>query len=410
MLIVRKRIAPQPAFDAELALPFEQRQKSRLRTTVAGGEEIGLFLERGSILRGGEFLRADDGRVVRVDAAAEDLLEVQCAQPEALARAAYHLGNRHTPVQVGGDWLRIAEDSVLAEMLRGMGATVTAVRAPFEPEAGAYAAGWHSHSSEAKHAGIIHDFAPPRPAVRAMPAAPSSPDAITGSDTGGTRLLPLVRLLQLASPALPIGAYSYSQGLEWAVEASVVRDAASAQAWIGDMLSLVVARGEVPIAFRLLHAAGGDWPALTHWNAWFRATRETAELRAETLQMGQSLIRLAGDLQLLDAAAHAILPALDPVTLPAAFALAARGFEVPVAAALAAYIWSWLENQVLAAVKLVPLGQVAGQRLLAALGGTIPAAVATAAGMRDDDIATFAPGLALASSRHERQYTRLFRS
>jgi urease accessory protein len=166
MLVARKRIAPQPAFDAVLALPFEQRQKSRLRTTVAGGEEIGLFLDRGSILRGGEFLLADDGRVVRVDAAAEDLLEVRCAEGAALARAAYHLGNRHTPVQVGRDWLRIAADGVLAEMLQGLGATVTVVRAPFEPEAGAYAAGQHSHSSEAKHAGIIHDFAQPRPAER----------------------------------------------------------------------------------------------------------------------------------------------------------------------------------------------------------------------------------------------------
>jgi urease accessory protein len=126
--------------------------------------------------------------------------------------------------------------------------------------------------------------------------------------------------------------------------------------------------------------------------------------------MGQSLVRLAADLELLDTTTRAILPELDPITLPAAFALAARGFEVPVAAALAAYVWSWLENQLLAAVKLVPLGQVAGQRLLAVLGATIPAVVAAAAAIRDDDIVTFAPGLALASSRHERQYTRLFRS
>lgn len=159
MLIVQQRISPQPTFDAELALPFEQRQKSRLRTTVAGGEEIGLFLERGTVLRGGEFLQADDGRVVRVVAADENLFEVVCPDPDTRARAAYHLGNRHTPVQVGAGWLRIAADEVLAEMLRGLGATVTAVRAPFEPEAGAYAARHHSHSGEAKHFGIIHDFA-----------------------------------------------------------------------------------------------------------------------------------------------------------------------------------------------------------------------------------------------------------
>ena len=101
----------------------------------------------------------DDGRVVRVVAAAEELIEVRCADSTALARAAYHLGNRHTPTQIGDGWLRIAADDVLADMLRGLGATVTRLRAPFEPEAGAYAAGHHAHSGEAKHAGVIHDFA-----------------------------------------------------------------------------------------------------------------------------------------------------------------------------------------------------------------------------------------------------------
>jgi urease accessory protein len=158
MLIVQKRMPPQPTCDADLVLPFDLRQKSRLRTTVTGGEEIGLFLDRGAVLRGGEFLQADDGRVVRVVAADEDLFEARCADSDALARAAYHLGNRHTPVQVGPGWLRISADDVLAGMLRGLGAMVTALRAPFEPEAGAYGAGRHAHSGEAKHAGIIHDF------------------------------------------------------------------------------------------------------------------------------------------------------------------------------------------------------------------------------------------------------------
>lgn len=158
MLILRHRIAPQPRHDARLVLPYELRQKSRLRTSVEGGEEAGLFVERGTILRDGDHLQADDGRIVRVVAADEDLLEVRCADANALARAAYHLGNRHTPTQVGDGWLRIAADAVLADMLRGLGASVAPMRARFEPEAGAYAAGHHSHSSDAKHAGIIHDF------------------------------------------------------------------------------------------------------------------------------------------------------------------------------------------------------------------------------------------------------------
>ena len=159
MLVVQRKLDAAAPHDALLVLPFELRQKCRLRTAVAGGEEIGLFLERGSVLRDGECLQADDGRVVRVAAASEDLIEVRCADADALARAAYHLGNRHTPVEVGRGWLRLAADDVLAGMLRGLGALVTAVRAPFEPEAGAYAAGHHAHSGDAKHAGIIHDFA-----------------------------------------------------------------------------------------------------------------------------------------------------------------------------------------------------------------------------------------------------------
>jgi len=159
MLFVRQRIGAQAAFDAELVLPFELRQKSRLRATASGGEEIGLLLERGTILRDGDCLRADDGRVVRVRAAPEELIEVRCEDAEQLARAAYHLGNRHTPVQVGPNWLRLAADHVLAQMLSGLGLTPIALTAPFEPEAGAYAAGHHHHSGEAKHTGVIHDFA-----------------------------------------------------------------------------------------------------------------------------------------------------------------------------------------------------------------------------------------------------------
>jgi urease accessory protein len=224
-------------------------------------------------------------------------------------------------------------------------------------------------------------------------------------------LLPLVRVLQLASPALPIGAYSYSQGLEWAVEAQTVHDAAGAQSWIGDLLTMSVARGEAPIVWRLLRAARcEDWEGFARWNAWFCASRETSELLAETLQMGSSLVKLAVDLDLVGVPLGERLPSLAPIALPAAYALAAQGFALPADTALAGYVWSWLENQVLAAIKLVPLGQRAGQRMLMALAATIPDIVATAATIADEEISTFAPGLALASARHETQRTRIFRS
>jgi urease accessory protein len=221
----------------------------------------------------------------------------------------------------------------------------------------------------------------------------------------------LVRLLQLASPALPIGAYSYSQGLEWAVDAGTVHDAATAATWIGDLLSLVVAPGEAAVAWRLLSASERrDWRELSRWNTWFCASRETVELRAETEQMGAALIKLAIALEILDEETTGHLAEWHAIALPAAFALSARGYGIGSEAALVAYVWAWLEGQVAAAIKCVPLGQVAGQRLLKALGARIPGVVADARATVDDDVTSFAPGLALASARHECQYTRLFRS
>ena len=133
--------------------------------------------------------------------------------------------------------------------------------------------------------------------------------------------LALVRLLQLASPTLPIGAYSYSQGLEWVIANGTVCDATSAERWIGDLLEHVIARGEAAVAWRLLSAAqDAEWTVYGQWNAWLRALRETAELRAETEQMGGSLIKLALDLELLDGSAREALTAFDPITLPGAYA------------------------------------------------------------------------------------------
>jgi len=148
---------PRAAYKVEvkgqLKLPFDSRQKSRLKTKLVSGEEVGLLLPRGEILRGGDLVTASDGRVIEVVAEPEKLLHVET---ESLAKVAYHLGNRHVPVQVGEGFLRIAEDHVLEEMLKKMGAKVSRVEAPFEPEAGAYAGGQHQHD-EMGHGGKIHD-------------------------------------------------------------------------------------------------------------------------------------------------------------------------------------------------------------------------------------------------------------
>lgn len=156
MLVVESRCDVQAHHDEELVLPFELRQKSRLRTRLASGEEMGLFLERGTVLRGGDYLKSNDGRVIRVVAAAETVLKVSCESALELTRAAYHLGNRHVPVEVGNGWLRIGADHVLAEMLKGLGAHIDEEQAPFEPEAGAYGGG-HQHNDDG-HSGKIHHF------------------------------------------------------------------------------------------------------------------------------------------------------------------------------------------------------------------------------------------------------------
>jgi urease accessory protein len=209
----------------------------------------------------------------------------------------------------------------------------------------------------------------------------------------------LARLLQLASPTLPVGAYSYSGGLEAAIEAGVVKDARSAEKWIGDVLEFSVCRMELPLLSRMLESI----EELEALNNQLLASRETSELRAESEQMGFSLKKLLKD---LDAGE---VPLEEP-SFPAAFAFAARRWRIEPQAALQAYLWAWLENQVMAAVKAVPLGQTDGQKILVKLGDSFSFHVEKALKVKDEDIGNFAPGLAMLSSKHETQYSRLFRS
>jgi len=204
----------------------------------------------------------------------------------------------------------------------------------------------------------------------------------------------LVRLLQLASPTLPVGAYSYSQGLEAALDANIVFDSGSAEAWIGDVLEFSVARMEAQVLRSQIAAPSQET------NDFFVATRETAELRAETLQMGQALSRLLADL--------AIPVPVEEPAFPTSFAIAVRHWGIEPREAVIAYLWSWLENQVMAAVKAVPIGQTSGQKILLDLGSRLEALAD--AQLEKESWTNFAPGLACLSSRHETQYSRLFRS
>jgi len=216
--------------------------------------------------------------------------------------------------------------------------------------------------------------------------------------------LALTRLLQLASPALPVGAYTYSQGLEWAVEAGTVKDEATALVWIGDQLEWNLGRFEAPLLARMMTAwRATDEVGLAELDAQYLASRESAELRAESLQMGHSLRRLIDDLK-------EILGVSPGRTFAAVWSGLAAAWQIAPADALAAWLWSWAENQTMAALKTVPLGQAAGQRILLDIGGRIPAVVERALQLDEEQFSNFAPGFAIACARHETQYSRLFRS
>jgi urease accessory protein len=187
-----------------------------------------------------------------------------------------------------------------------------------------------------------------------------------------------------------------------------VCDAETAKRWIGGVLELSLARMEAPILLRLIDAwRREDVEAVRRWNDEFIASRETAELRAETLQMGHSMRNLIVDMEDCDSTA---VQTLDEIAFPAAFAFAAARGGIDPREGLIAYLFSWVENQALAAMKAIPLGQTGGQRLLRDLAASLPAMVERAAMLSDEDLSNQAVGLALASSRHETQYSRLFRS
>ena len=220
----------------------------------------------------------------------------------------------------------------------------------------------------------------------------------------------LLQLIWLASPALPVGGFSYSEGLESAVERGGVATESIASDWLSDQLRLTLARGDLAIVAQAIAAwRQGDMPRVRALNGWVLQTRETSEFRLQTEQMGRSLVEwLRNDAganpEHIKACAH-----MQP-TYPVAFALAASQTAASVRDCLLAYAFGWAENMTQAALKSIPLGQSAGQRILARLSRDIPPAVESALSLGDDERQTFAPMLAILSAQHETQYSRLFRS
>ena len=217
----------------------------------------------------------------------------------------------------------------------------------------------------------------------------------------------LLQLIWLASPALPVGGFSYSEGLEAAVEWAGVQSEAAAADWLVDQLHLTLARGDLAVVAACIVAwQAGDMPRVRALNDWVLATRESAEFLLQTEQMGRSFLEW---LKLHHDDAAAAFDGL-PVTYPVAFAFAAARSGASVRDGCLAFAFGWAENMTAAAVKAVPLGQSAGQRMLARLAREMPAAVDAALRMDDAARQAFSPMLAILSARHETQYSRLFRS
>jgi urease accessory protein len=228
------------------------------------------------------------------------------------------------------------------------------------------------------------------------------------------RPLALARLLQLSSQALPIGGYSHSQGLEAAIECAIVSDESSLLRWIADVLEFSLTSFEIPCLLSMSAAwAGGSPAVLAALNDEFLSTRESAEIRAAAVQMGFSLRALLCNLPDVPASTVYALRAMREPSLPSVWSAAAAAWQIEPQQAVIGYLWTWAENQVLVAMKAVPLGQSAGQRVLLAIGSMIAelAAQLDSGEMAGMPIGSnFCPGLAILSSQHETQYSRLFRS
>lgn len=235
----------------------------------------------------------------------------------------------------------------------------------------------------------------------------------TGMTTADRSAASLLRILWLASPALPVGGFSYSEGLEAAVDAGLVHDEASAGAWLGDQLHLSLARSDLAVVAQAIPAwRQQDLARIAELNHWVLQTRETLEFRLQSEQMGRSLLEWARQLGELGAGVFEQLQAaqLQPPTYPVACACAAASTDASVRDSLVGYAFGWAENLVQAAIKSVPLGQSAGQRMLARLALQIPAVVDHSMALGDETRQAFTPMLAILSARHETQYSRLFRS
>lgn len=370
-------------------LTFDDRFRRRWRFTGTGGMVFLLDLPEARLLNHGDGLRLDSGGYVAVEALPEPLLEVAMPDAAALARIAWHLGNRHLPVQLGAGWLRLRADHVIEDLLTKLGAAPRPVEAPFTPEGGGYgntapAAPRHDHDHE-----------------HALTSATAMETQASGA---------LYRVMTWLSSSYPVGAFSYSHGLEYAVEAGFVRDRASLIAWVATILRDGSGKLDGALFAAAWRAAkSGDTAILDDIADLAAAWRGTAELALESSAQGTAFVTVTGAAWPDDTLAGLASRHGGKLVFPVAVGVAMAA-HVPLADALAGYLTAFAANLVSAGVRLIPLGQTDGQLSIAALESHVSAAVDAATSADLDELGTASPMLDWCSMRHETQYTRLFRS
>ncbi len=392
-------------------LTFDDRFRRRWRFTGLDGLSFLLDLPEARLLNDGDGLQLDSGGYVAVEALPEPLLEVAATDADALARIAWHLGNRHLPVQLGAGWLRLCADHVIEDLLCKLGATVRTVEAPFTPEGGGYSpssAAHATHLDEHDHAAPAPEIAPPPNTVHATHhdkhdhAAPA-PEIASPPNAA------LYRIMTWLSSSYPVGAFSYSHGIEYAVEAGLVRDRASLTDWIATILRHGSGKVDGALFAAAWRAAKtGDAAGLDRVAELAAAWRGTAEIALESSAQGTAFATVT-----TSAWADAALATLaarhgNKLAFPVAAAVAMAP-HVPLGDALSGYFTAFAANLVGAGVRLVPLGQTDGQLAIAALEPVVAQAAAAALAADLDELGTSAPMLDWTSLRHETQYTRLFR-
>jgi len=371
-----------------VTLDADDRNRRRIVLTGAGGTTFLLDLSQPAMLRDGDGLVLDNGAFVGVNGMAEPLLEIRAVTPLDFLRLAWHLGNRHADVAVVGESLRIRRDHVLEDMVAKLGAIVTPIESSFDPESG-------GHVNE------------PEPRERPGNAVKTEISA----DVAGPSIAALYRLQAWLSPSFPVGAFSYSGGLEWAVEVGDVTDADTLRRWIG----VVIAEGGGlcdAVFFAAAHRAvtNEDGRALGEVAELAAAFAPSKERHLETTAQGDAFV-VAGQAAWPCTAfdrLRAVWP--GPCAYPVAVATAAAGHRIAIEPAIVAFLHGLAASLISAGVRLIPLGQTDGQRVLAALEPIVAAAAARALAMPLDSVGGAAFRADIASQRHETQYTRLFRS